>query len=417
MKFQIKKDGLTGDTLKFAEVMETALDAAFQDSTKGILTEKEVDSLIKKALEGKGLTEEQETSIKETAEAVRKQAAEIDKIKAKGINATEETLISKLEEAKAELVANRKQGNGFKQFNLNGLSLKTAGVTGTSVIGSETDASIVSTLAGARIGGNGIVNTIQRGNPFILDYVSLGNTDSAVLIWFDEIPKEGDFAVTAEGAVKPIVQYKFQRKSSDYKKAAGYSVLTDEFDRDFPQLVTLIKRLMQIDVRNKINDLVLTDLLAGASTFTFTGLNASIDNADNYAAIGAAVTQVQSLYFTPNVLFINPVDYMKMTFIKDTQGNYVIAPLSWNGRTYAFGDIVIDPRITAGSFLLGDAKMYNVDLYGDVIVKIGYVNDDLIRNQYSVVVEQFFYSYMSANKKPAIVKGVFATIKTALETP
>jgi hypothetical protein len=131
----------------------------------------------------------------------------------------------------------------------------------------------------------------------------------------------------------------------------------------------------------------------------------------------AAVTQVQSLYFTPNVIFINPVDYAKMTFVKSTTGEYIEPPMNWDGQTFAFGDIVIDPRVTAGSFLLGDAKMYNVDLYSDVIVKIGYVNDDMIRNQYSVVVEQFFYSYQMANKKPALVKGVFNTIKTAIETP
>jgi hypothetical protein len=417
MKFQIKKDGLTGDTLKFAEVMEGALATAFDEATKGVLTESEVDKLISKALEGKGLTTEQETSIKETAEAVRKQASEIDKIKSVGINATEETLISKLEAAKDELKADKRAGSGYKQFNLNGLSLKTQGVTGVGVIGSETDASIVSTISGARVGGNGPISTINRPAPFILNYISLGNTDSPVLIWFDEVPKEGDFAVTAEGALKPLVQYKFVRRSADYKKAAGYSVLTDEFDRDFPQLVTLIKRLMQIDLKNKINDIVLTDLLAAASTFTYTGLNTAIDNADNYAAIMAAVTQVQTLYFTPNVLFINPTDYAKMTFVKSTTGEYIEPPMNWDGQTYAFGDIVIDPRVTAGSFLLGDAKMYNVDLYSDVIVKIGYVNDDMIRNQYSVLVEQFFYSYQMANKKPALVKGVFNTIKTALETP
>ena len=174
---------------------------------------------------------------------------------------------------------------------------------------------------------------------------------------------------------------------------------------------------MQIDVKNKINDIVLTDLLAAATTFSYTGLNASIDNADNYAAIAAAVTQAQTFYFTPNVLFLNPADYVKMSFVKSTTGEYVEPPLGWDGKTYAFGDIVIDPRVTAGTFLLGDAKMYNVDMYGDIIVKIGYVNDDLIRNQYSVVVEQFFYSYISTNKKPGLIKGVFATVKTALETP
>jgi hypothetical protein len=142
--------------------------------------------------------------------------------------------------------------------------------------------------------GDGPMNLINRGNPFVLDYVNVGNTNSSVLIWFDEVPKEGDFAITAEGAVKPMVQYRFERKSADYDKAAGYTQVTDEFERDFPGLYTTIRRLLVSDCRLKIADLILSNLVSVAPTFSYTGLNAGVDNADNFAAIYAAVTQAQS---------------------------------------------------------------------------------------------------------------------------
>jgi hypothetical protein len=42
MKFEIKKDGLTGDTLKFAEVMEQALTPALRGE-KGLSTEEVIN--------------------------------------------------------------------------------------------------------------------------------------------------------------------------------------------------------------------------------------------------------------------------------------------------------------------------------------------------------------------------------------
>ncbi len=408
--FEMKKDGLTGDNLAFAEKMEAALDAAFDKAAKQIPDQTEVDRLIAKAMEGKGLTPEQEKSIMDTAASVRQIAIDVDKIKAHGVETSEETLEDTLKAAKDELLSIKRNGTGMKSFVLN--ANKAAGIHTTATTGSTraiTDS--VSDFTSQRIPG-GAMNLIMRPKPFILDFVNVGQTDSAVLIWWDEVAKEGDFAVTAEGVLKPMVQYRFERKSADYKKGAGYSVMTDEFDRDFPGLVTLIKRLMQQDCRLKIGDIVLTDLLAAVSTFTYTGLNASIDNADNYAAIAAVIAQKQSFYFDgPNVLFLNQADAVKMRFTKASDGTYIMPPADWGVDA-----IIIDPRITAGTFVVGDLSMFNVDFYGPVIVKIGYVNDDLIKNQYTVVVEQFFYDYISTNKKPAIVKGTFSTIKTALET-
>jgi hypothetical protein len=209
-----------------------------------------------------------------------------------------------------------------------------------------------------------------------------------------------------------MVQYRFERKSADYVKAAGYTQITDEFERDFPGLYTTIRRLMVSDCKLKIADLILSNLVSITPTFSYTGLNAKIDNADNFAAIKAATVGAKTLYFNPNVLFLNPADAAIMSLTKSTTGDFVVFPLST-----MFDAVIEDPRIAAGTFLLGDLSNYNVDFYGDVIVKIGYINDDLIRNQFTVVVEQFFFQYISTNKLGGLVKGTFSTIKTALELP
>lgn len=406
MDFKIKKDGLTGETLKMAEAMEAAFAPAFAGVNKG-LTEAEVDSLIDKALKNKDLTEDQIKTIKETASAVRTQAAEIEKLKSNAIETQEENFLETLKAAEKELKAIQKTKVGVKEF-----VIKAPGVTTTATSGSTRAlTNSVSAFTAQRM-GDGPMNLINRADPFVLDYVNVGTTNSSVLIWFDELAKEGDFAITAEGAVKPMVQYRFERKSASYDKAAGYTQITDEFERDFPGLYTTIRRLMVTDCKLKIADLILTNLISVTPTFSYTGLNAKIDNADNFAAIKAAVVGSKSLYFTPNVLFLNPADAAIMSLTKSTTGEYIMYPFD-----QMFDAVIEDPRITAGTFLLGDLSNYNVDMYGDIIVKIGYINDDLIRNQFTVVVEQFFFQYISSNKLGGLVKGTFSTIKTALETP
>lgn len=405
MKFEIKKDGLTGETLKFAEAMEAALKPALEDANKG-MSETEINALIDKALKGKGISEEEVTSIKGFAETIRKQGAEIDKLKANGIETSEENFLKTLESAKDELKQIQKTRTGMKEFVIKAPAIHTTATTGST----RAITNSVSAFTAQRM-GDGPMNLINRGTPFVLDYVNVGTTNSSVLIWFDELAKEGDFAVTAEGAVKPMVQYRFERKSADYVKAAGYTQITDEFERDFPGLYTTIRRLLVSDCRLKIADLILTNLVSATPTFSYTGLNAKIDNADNFAAIKAAVVGAKTLYFTPNVLFLNPADAAIMSLTKSTTGDLIVYPFD-----EMFDAVIEDPRITAGTFLLGDLSNYNVDFYGDIIVKIGYINDDLIRNQFTVVVEQFFFQYISTNKLGGLVKGTFATIKTALET-
>lgn len=328
-----------------------------------------------------------------------------------------------VDEAKDELADIRRNRAGAKAFVLKNFSVgqtKTAGVTGTIVIGAETDASIEeqgSATALLRL-GDGPIYEAQRGVPFILNFVNVGQTDAPALIWFDEVATEGAFAIVAEGAAKPLLQYKFERRTAEYRKAAGYTVITDEFTMDFPRLVSTINRLMRIDVRNKMNALILADMVTSASSYSYSGLDDLVDNADDYAAIGAAIAQLQNNFYTPNVLVLNPGDAWRMRLTKSTgDGQYLMPPFSWNGQTYEFGRVIVDPAVAIGNFFVGDGNVYNVDLRGDVIVRIGYNSDDFIKNQYSMVVEQYFYNYISNIRKAGLIYGNFATIKAAIEKP
>jgi HK97 family phage major capsid protein len=399
MKLQLKTEGLTGENLAFVE----ALNKKFNEQPEA-LDKDEAKALVQEVLNAEG-----EGTIKNI---LKIQGEQLSKINQQLTAHTDENPLEQfkqeLKDAEKELSRIRTDKSGSKAF-----VIKTPAVTTTAGSVANQSFSAASLL---RIGGDAPIFEIQRIDPQVLQFVSVGQTDAPALLWFEEIPKDGDFAVVAEGAVKPLMQYKFERRTADYKKVAGYTAITDEFTMDFPRLVSTIRRLMQRDCTNKMNSLILTDMTTAASTYSYPALALKIDNADRYAAIGAAVSQLQSLGYQPNFIAVNPADAWVMRLIKGTDGHYVMPPFTWNGQSYEFGKVIVDPSIAVGNFFLGDGNVYNVDMRGDIIVRIGYVNDDFIRNQYSLVVERYFYNYIPQSRKTGLIYTSYATVMTAIET-
>lgn len=379
-------------------------------------------------------------AVKAIEEEIKKESVKLEGIvKAQGTTITElqaklstteaenESALKTFEGKKDDINKVFKSGSGFVEFHMgyrvdkNGkyqLVAKAADVHNTTTTGAN--ASVTEALSDAailRVGSeSAAIETLQRSRPWILDFVSVGNTTASALTWFDEVAKQGAFAVTAEGAVKPLVMYTFDRKSSDYRKVAGRAKITEEFNNDFPRLVSMIKDLMKIDCRNAMNDLILVDMIANATAYANAGLVGTINNATDWDAIAAAAGQLANVYYTPNVLVMNPNKGIIAASSKDTTGQYVNYEPLMNEINAGNLQVIKHPSIAIGKFFIGDGSVYKVLLKGDVIVRIGYSNDDFDRNQYSLVVEQYFYSYISTARKPGLVYGDFAAIKTSIET-
>lgn len=418
MKLKLKTEGLEGDNLKFVEQLNSRFAELPESLTKEDIAT-EIKTTFKAMFNPSGelnlafLDEikdmnnpEKEGSIKNI---LKKQGNSITEILAK-VN-TQQSEGGGLEDFKKEFESEKTKAAlkdiKLKQSGSIAFTIKVAAVTTTT--GSVTDS--VSAASAQRL-GDGAITTMMRGTPWILQFVTTGNTTASALIWYDEIQKEGDFAITAEGALKPLVQYKFERKSTDYSKAAGYTTITEEFDNDYPRLVSTIRNLMQQDCRLEMNAIVLADMVANASPYAYNGLDAAVATPDDYAAIGAAIAQLQSLRYSPNVLILNPADAWQMRLEKGSDGHWIAPPFTWNGQTYEFGNVIVDPDVAVGNFFIGDGTVYNVLMKGDIIVRIGYVNDDFIKNQYTLVVEQYFYKYISTARKAGLIYGNFAAIKT-----
>lgn len=85
---------------------------------------------------------------------------------------------------------------------------------------------------------------------FILSVIPNRQVDKVPeqIIKKQQLPREGDIAITAEGAVKPLVQYKMQNTATTRNKWAGRIEWSEEFAIDFEALFADIVRMFERDV-------------------------------------------------------------------------------------------------------------------------------------------------------------------------
>lgn len=337
-----------------------------------------------------------------------------------------------LQENEPELKKIFLQGSGTKQFmlrvNHKGQwvlapfdATKAAGPHATvAAVGDGGNTSSISqTIDGVsllRMGGNAQIQSQYRNSPWLFDLVNLVNAgwDNPFAVWYEEQAREGNPALTAEGATKTKVQYSYALKTATYKKVAALIGFTEEFALDFPRLQDDIINKGRIDVINQINANILTNILAAATAYNtasqFGGPN--ILNVNDFDAIAAMAAQVDSATFgsNANAALMSTFKKYRMGITKSTTGEYVDRPSVLDNISF-----VGNPAMGADDVVVGDLKQYNVIMRGGFLVKVGYNGNDFANNMFSVVLEQFYFDQIAAIRKPAIVKGqTFATVKSAI---
>jgi hypothetical protein len=378
----------------------------------------------------KAAVDASETKLLETLKA---QGLEISQLKNGGLGEGLQlkSFVSEVQDSIANKEIGKSNKGAFKEFHVgvdksgnlvmmdkdvNNKAVDTHRVE-NAIVGNQTISGVASLVEVLRSGGSGMVETRYRTSPWILDFVDTGSTNLGTIEWWDELAKEGDFAITEECAVKPQLMYKFEKKFSNRKKIAGWIKISEEFDMDFPGLVSTIKSLMNVDCKNKLASNVLTDMIALATPYSNPVLVGQIDNADDWAAIAAAVGQAGNALAPTNLLITNNNRGIVTAATKGNDGHYlnyqgIKDEINAGGITH-----FKHPDVAFNSFIVGDGNAMKVRLQGGMIIKIGTINDDLIKNQYCVVVEQFYHTYASSAKRVGLITGDFTTVKASIEKP
>jgi hypothetical protein len=380
------------------------IDQHLEEAKKGQITE----DMLKTKMDGAlGEVKEHLSKLEGIA---KEQGTVINQIKEQGGKQEKKTIEDVLKENLPAIKALYKQGMGNVEIDM-----KTAGVTsiGNSILPMNPAAPNSPYLPGTGGAQLDMFGLVYNPN-FITNAISLGRTNLAYLPWANEVSVEGAAAAVQEGAPKPLWNTRFKVEFSTAKKIAAMTVITEEFDQDLPGFTTLVKRLLQEEVRRKWDDAVYADVIAAATGFTTTAFTGKVDGVTLWDAVLAGFGQIESNNFDPNFVAMNPLTYRLMQMSKDAG---VV-------RAYSMPPFIgqVDPKVVkankvaVNNVLVGDVSQYKVDLLGDFVLKVGWNMDDFNRNQFSVVAEVRYHDYISNNRKAALAYYNLNTVMSTIDS-
>lgn len=376
---------------------------------KGLMTSKEFDTFksdeLAKITEKLGsfetILKEQGTKILELKDATPAQPKTLE-----SVLSDEKTI--------AEIKKIQKSGSGNIEIPLTGLIIKTAGTTsvGNTIQPMTPPPNSPYLPAAAPLNASNFYGIIYNPN-FIINYVNRGRTNNALLPWVNETSVEGGAAQVQEGAPKPLWNTRFKVEMSQAKKTAAMSVITEEFDKDLPGFTTIVERLLTETVARKWDDDIYAAVIAAATAYTMTGLNGAVDDSNLYDSLRAMIAQVGKNNFNANFIGINPVTNALVEMQKSaTDRLYLMPPFLQRLQSI----MREGNKVAENNALVGDITQYNVDVYQDMMLKVGFNNDDFQRNQFSVIAEVRYHDYISTTRKVALIYDSLLRIRSVLDS-
>lgn len=282
---------------------------------------------------------------------------------------------------------------------------------------------------------NNIGNVNLRNDNALLQLANVTSTNSPVGVYTEMLPKEGDYAFVAEGGTKPQIDFKWENRYTEPKKAAAHQVLTTEVEQDVDRIMSVARNyLLRKHDLFKVNGVYFGDGTGenpeGATTigrvFSAGNLALKVVNANFMDVVNACITDIYTtqnftdeMPYEANVVLINPDDfYIELVSAKDGNG-LPLYPQAGLFNSVTIGGVTIRPwiKIPSGKIFVADMSMYNVENYIPFTITFGWINDQFIKNQFTMVGESRFYAYVRQLDRQAFIYDDIATIRTAIQTP
>jgi hypothetical protein len=271
-----------------------------------------------------------------------------------------------------------------------------------------------------------------RAQEYILQFLSRGSTSKASIQYVDKSPTEGTMAITAEGALKPLISISYVIRYSQARKMAGRTKISEEALDDLPFIMSAIRNELAYQHAIGIQGDIFTVVSAFAPAFVAGALADTTTAPTNYDAIRAAIyaVKIQSKgKYVPNAVLVASSDVYSMGAVKDTTNQYVFPPFVMPDGSTISGVRVVEVAdgvsVPAGTFIVGDWKKLHFENYKTFTVRIGQgiqgsataanIISDFESNMYTLIGESRYHLWIYENEKTAFIKTTFAAVKTAID--
>ena len=266
----------------------------------------------------------------------------------------------------------------------------------------------------------------------ILPLTNNFNTSLAAYPYTEAKPKDGDYAFLAEGAIKPQIDFSWETNYAKPVKVAAWERLTEESVQDVAGLESVARDfLFKKHNLKKSKGILSGDGIApnpkGATTygrvFSAGPLALAVVSPNFMDVVNACITDIYTTHnyqdempYMANLVLVNPSDfYIQLVSAKDLNG-LPLYPQAGLFNQVVIGGVTIVPEesIPAGKIFVCDMTKYNTTNYMPYTVKIGWVNDDFIKNQFVILGESRFHAFVKKLDEQAFIYDTIATIKTAI---
>jgi hypothetical protein len=289
----------------------------------------------------------------------------------------------------------------------------------------------VGTVTTASATVEGTIPTYNQANPTVSNLRELNvlplctsfSTNQASFPYTETIPKDGDFSFQTEGTDKAQVDFKIETRYSAPKTLCAWIKLTEQSVDDIPYLQSVATDLLFKKHNLKKNKALIADSITTASSFVAGALASTVVTPNIMDVINACVTKIYTttnytdeMPYMANVALMNPIDFfVQFVTAKDGMGLPLYPTASLFNQVVIGGVLIIpEQSVTVGSVLVADMSRMNVSNYKGYTVKIGYVNDDFIKNQFVILGESRYHSFVRELDKIAFIYDTISDIKTAI---
>lgn len=414
-------EGLTGEQLESAKNFNEIIDslAALKASNEELAT---IKSQLEELKSKGGVTTEQYDSLKQSVEEIGTEIAKQSKTGSVKNESLEDAIAKAIVEKQSEIMSKLKSGSGLVEIEI------------SKAVGNMTTASGTIPVTAPVITGvqQAPISNIDLRTLSVEQYMTSMPTDQAAFSYTETVPKDGDYTFVNEGAVKPQIDFKWETRFAEPKKIAAWIKLTEESVKDVRQLESVAR-----DFLRKKHDLKKSKALLFATgigdepkgatkygrVFSAGALAATIAKPNFMDVVNAAIVDIATTHnyedempYRANIVMINSVDFFIQVVSAKTVDGVPLYPTAslFNQVTIGGVTIIPDESIPAGKIFVADLSKYNITNYVPYVVKVGWVNDDFIKNQFVILAESRFHQFVKKLDEQAFIYDDIATIKTAI---
>lgn len=321
-----------------------------------------------------------------------------------------------------EIKSLKEKGSGF-------IELKIEKAVGTVTTANGTYPVAAPAITGTQMAPLGDVRL--RDIP-VFNLVNNFQTDLSAYPYTEAVPGEGDADIVAEGGTKPQIDFDWVTRFTSPYKVAAWIKLTEESVQDVKGLQDVATNYLK-----KRHDLKKAKLIlygtgssgqplgatATGRLFTAGDLANKVRYTNFMDVVNAAIVDIATTHnfadevpYMANLVMINPVDFFSYLVAAKDERGLPLYPMASIYNQVTIGSVTIIPEetIPAGKIFVADLDKYNVSNYLPYVVKIGWINDDFIKNQFVILGESRFHAYVKNHDKQAFIYDDIETIKTAI---